>query len=173
MFIFYGKCLPPSSLEEIKNEKYQYAAVLSQEEWAWQNAGFEMGIELELNVKEIHSTKAEVNYDSMTGTFLIPDREDLTGNTFSFAYALDEKGIVFIDDSGKADEMIGAIRQTKKWRQPCLEIFMPLTLIAGWYGMNFRYMPELEAPYGYLIVIVISAIIAAGSLIYFKVKKWL
>ena len=52
-------------------------------------------------------------------------------------------------------------------------IFMPLTLIAGWYGMNFRYMPELEAPYGYLIVIVISAIIAAGSLIYFKVKKWL
>ena len=31
--------LTPSSLEEIKNEKYQYAAVLSQEEWAWQNAG--------------------------------------------------------------------------------------------------------------------------------------
>ena len=52
-------------------------------------------------------------------------------------------------------------------------IFMPLTLIAGWYGMNFRYMPELEWRYGYLAVIVLSAAVIICCLILFKRKKWL
>ena len=52
-------------------------------------------------------------------------------------------------------------------------IFMPLTLIVGWYGMNFRYMPELESKWGYPIVIAISLIIIIGSLWFFKKKKWL
>ena len=52
-------------------------------------------------------------------------------------------------------------------------IFMPLTLIAGWYGMNFKYMPELELPWGYPAVIAVSAAVAVGCLIYFKKKKWL
>ena len=34
-------------------------------------------------------------------------------------------------------------------------IFLPLTLIAGWYGMNFRYMPELNWPWSYPIVFVV------------------
>ena len=52
-------------------------------------------------------------------------------------------------------------------------IFMPLTLIVGWYGMNFRYMPELNTKWGYPAVIVVSVLIVIGSLIYFKKKKWL
>ena len=52
-------------------------------------------------------------------------------------------------------------------------IFLPLTLIAGWYGMNFRYMPELEWVWGYPAVIVISIAIVVLSLIWFKKKKWL
>jgi magnesium transporter len=52
-------------------------------------------------------------------------------------------------------------------------IFMPLTLIVGWYGMNFKYMPELESPLGYPLVIVVSIAIIVVSLIYFKYKKWL
>ena len=52
-------------------------------------------------------------------------------------------------------------------------VFMPLTLIVGWYGMNFKYMPELEWRFGYPIVIVISLIIVVGSLLFFKLKKWL
>ena len=52
-------------------------------------------------------------------------------------------------------------------------IFMPLTLIAGWYGMNFRYMPELESRWGYPIVIAVSLLIAIVSLIFFKKKKLL
>ena len=52
-------------------------------------------------------------------------------------------------------------------------IFMPLTLIAGWYGMNFKYMPELEYKAAYPIVIVISIAIVILSLVFFKKKKWL
>jgi magnesium transporter len=52
-------------------------------------------------------------------------------------------------------------------------IFMPLTLIAGWYGMNFRYMPELEWRLGYPVVIAVSVLIVVFCLIFFKKKKWL
>ena len=52
-------------------------------------------------------------------------------------------------------------------------IFLPLTLIAGWYGMNFRYMPELDFPWSYPIVIAVSVAIVVVSLIFFKKKKWL
>jgi len=50
-------------------------------------------------------------------------------------------------------------------------IFMPLTLIVGWYGMNFKYMPELDSQIGYPVVIIISLLIVAGSLTFFKIKK--
>ena len=264
-----------------------------------------MGIDIDLETSEIHSTKAEVNYDSLTGSFLIPSRQNLSRKSEKFAFALDEKGIVFIDDSGTAETIISEIIRTRKWRMPSLErflydflqqivrsdrdllesydqeldaiendivnekeqvgigrvnelrgeirdlrvhyeqlldfcqeleenennffkhdnlryfrlfsnrierlrdstvaisdhaaqirdiykshldikqnrimtvltvvttIFMPLTLIAGWYGMNFKFMPELDAVWGYPIVIIVSALIVAGSLLFFKKKKWL
>ncbi|MEF9917590.1 MAG: CorA family divalent cation transporter [Lachnospiraceae bacterium] len=52
-------------------------------------------------------------------------------------------------------------------------IFMPLTLIVGWYGMNFINMPELRSPYGYGIIIAISIIVVGLEIWYFKIKKWL
>jgi magnesium transporter len=52
-------------------------------------------------------------------------------------------------------------------------IFMPLTFIAGIYGMNFRYMPELEWRWGYPAVWLMVVIIGISMLIYFKRKKWL
>jgi magnesium transporter len=50
--------------------------------------------------------------------------------------------------------------------------FMPLTFIVGVYGMNFKYMPELEWKYGYLGVVVVMAIMIAGMIYYFKKKRW-
>lgn len=50
-------------------------------------------------------------------------------------------------------------------------IFLPLTLIAGWYGMNFSYMPELKMKYAYPFVIGISVLIVVVSLIVFKRKN--
>ena len=51
-------------------------------------------------------------------------------------------------------------------------IFMPLSLIAGWYGMNFVNMPELHWVYGYPAVIVLSALIVGGCIFYFKKKRY-
>lgn len=298
--------LTPCSAEELhRQSKRQYVAVLTSSEWQRERDRFDMGIELEPDAGNIHNTKAEVNYDSLTGTFQIPDRKALTERDSRFAFALDEKGVVFIDDSSKALEMIEVIRRTKRWREPSLErflydfleqiveadlpimeryeaeldriedeilaseeqrdmvrvnkirsdirellvhyeqvidmaqeleenengffceknlryihlfmnrmarrhdsavslrdhtmqvrdlynaqlevrqnrtmtlltvittIFMPLTLIAGWYGMNFRYMPELESRFGYPAVIAVSVAIIVVSLVFFKKKKWL
>lgn len=52
-------------------------------------------------------------------------------------------------------------------------IFMPLTLIVGWYGMNFENMPELKSVYGYPAIIVLSGIIVVGLIVLFKKKKFL
>ena len=52
-------------------------------------------------------------------------------------------------------------------------IFMPLSFLAGLYGMNFRYMPELEWNYGYFIILGIMAVLVIGMIIVFKKKKWL
>ena len=52
-------------------------------------------------------------------------------------------------------------------------IFMPLTLITGWYGMNFYNMPELHWQYGYICVIIISIVVIIAECIYFKKKKML
>ncbi|HIW21020.1 MAG TPA: magnesium and cobalt transporter CorA [Candidatus Dorea intestinavium] len=51
-------------------------------------------------------------------------------------------------------------------------LVMPLTLITGWYGMNFRRMPELESDYGYVVIIVISIIVLLVEVWYFKIKDW-
>ena len=52
-------------------------------------------------------------------------------------------------------------------------IFLPLTLIAGWYGMNFPQMPEFQWKYGYIGVIALSLGIVTAEIIYFKKKKML
>lgn len=298
--------IKPCTAEELHSQpNYQYVSILTTPEWEKERERFDMGIELEPDVGNIHNTKVEVNYDSLTGTFLIPDRSNIKENDARFAFALDEKGIVFIDDSGKAEEMVEAIRKTKRWRKPSLErflydflelivdkdlmlmekyeeelnqiedaiiadqdgtnlvrvneirgdirellvhyeqiidmtqefeenengffeeenmryihlfmnlmarrhdsavslrdhtmqvrdlynvqldvrqnrimtlltvvttIFMPLTLIAGWYGMNFKYMPEFEWRWGYPVVILVSVAVVIFCLILFKKKKWL
>ena len=331
MYYLIRQVLEEVSIEEIKNSTDQYVVVLSFEEWKKNSDFFDMCIDLEIDATEVFTTKAEVNYDSLTGSFSIPDRRDMSGDDSEFCFALDEKGIVFIDDSGTAQKLIQSIQRTKKWRMPSLErvlydfldqivkddlrlmekydqeldemeqailndedglasdrvneirsdirnlrihyeqlidlgqefqeneneffkpenlryfhmftervirlqemensffkqenlryfrlflnrmarlhdnstalrdytmqirdlykahldikqnrimtvltvvttIFLPLTLIVGWYGMNFKYMPELEWEWGYPAVIGISFLIVLGSLLFFRKKKWL
>ncbi|UGU15992.1 magnesium/cobalt transporter CorA [Sinomicrobium kalidii] len=52
-------------------------------------------------------------------------------------------------------------------------IFIPLTFIAGIYGMNFDYMPELHGKYSYFILLGVMLLIFIGMLLYFRRKKWL
>ncbi|MCR5767860.1 MAG: magnesium transporter CorA [Lachnospiraceae bacterium] len=291
--------------DNINDPSSQYVAVLTPAEWRERKDRFNMGIDMDPDINEIFTTKAEVNYDSLTGSFSIPDRKELSAEDSKFSFALDEKGIVFIDNTGVALKLIENIRLTKKWKLPSLErfmydfldqivkddlrimekyedeldameqailnnddelpsgrlndirndirylrihyeqlidmgqefeenennffqaenlryfrsflnrmarlhdastslrdytmqirdlhkaqldvkqnrimtvltvvttIFMPLTLIVGWYGMNFKYMPELELSWAYPAVIGASILIVIGSLIFFRKKKWL
>ena len=305
MYYVISDTLIESTLDECMASGKKYVAVLTPEEWRRDMDRFQMGIDMEIE-RHFRTTKAEVNYDSLTGTFSVPDRRDLTENDHEFTFAMDERGIVLIDEEGYARKLVRRIYHSKKWRIPSLErffydflesiikgdsaqlealedelsrtedmilagkasvevlsriadirgdllalrthyeqlidfgqvlaeneneffqennlryfemftarvnrlldivttlrdytvqvrelyqsqlavkqnntmtiltvvtaIFMPLTLIVGWYGMNFRYMPELESPWGYPLVILVSLLIVVGCLIYFKKKKWL
>lgn len=51
-------------------------------------------------------------------------------------------------------------------------VFLPLTLLVGWYGMNFKYMPELSWRYGYLGIILVSVGICVALIIQFRRKHW-
>lgn len=291
--------------EEIFDGEECYVAVVSPEEWTRDKEKFNMGIDLEFEIENLFMTKAEVNYDSLTGSFIIPDRSDLLERSNRFAFALDERGIVFIDHDGYAASLVKRIAATKKWRYPGLErfiydfletiisgdlnmleryedeitviedrilegnltgelernneirgellklkmyyeqlidlgqelaenendffmsdnlrffelftarvtrlqglvstlkeytmqvrelyqselsvkqnrimtvltvvttIIMPLTLVTGWYGMNFKYMPELDSPLAYPVVIGVVILMAISGIVYFKKKKWL
>lgn len=52
-------------------------------------------------------------------------------------------------------------------------IFFPLSLLAGWYGMNFKYMPELQSPFAYFILMGVCLLIVVLEIWYFKRKGWL
>ena len=282
-----------------------YVAILTPEEWRKDRDIFSMGIDMESETADAITTRAVVNYDSLTGSIAIPSVGEGAHLSGSFSFALDEKGVVFIDGSGLAEKIAKAVAVSKRWRIPSLErflydfleqiiapdlprleefehslermeseilsgdtetvlprlndmrgdlldlnlhygqlmdlsqeleenengffaeenlryfrlltaraerlrnmvgslrdytvqlrdliqtridvkqnriitlltvvttIFTPLTLLTGWYGMNFKYMPELEYRGSYPIVILISLSIAIGCLIYFKKKKWM
>ena len=52
-------------------------------------------------------------------------------------------------------------------------IFIPLTFVAGVYGMNFSFMPELGWQWGYFAALLVMAIIGAALIVYFRRKRWL
>lgn len=52
-------------------------------------------------------------------------------------------------------------------------IFIPLTFLAGMYGMNFKYMPELEWRAGYFIVWAVMLAISGLLIAYFRSRRWI
>jgi magnesium transporter len=52
-------------------------------------------------------------------------------------------------------------------------VFLPPTLIASFYGMNFKFMPELDSPYGYPVAFAAMVLSAILPYLFFKYKKWL
>ncbi|TMM42520.1 magnesium transporter CorA family protein [Colwellia ponticola] len=52
-------------------------------------------------------------------------------------------------------------------------LFVPLTFLAGIYGMNFEYIPELKSPNGYFILLGVMTVISVGLIALFKRKRWL
>ena len=305
MFYLIRESLEACEASAIRDADIPYVAAVTKAEWREHKDLFGMGMDMEAEPMAAAVTRAWVNYDSLTGSIVLPQKGLTGADEYRFAFALDERGIVFIDDGGRIDDVLVFIASTKKWRMPSLErflydfleqiidgdlamldqmeqtldkmeeriladaseedfawlnhirgnlldlrlhygqlmdlgveleenengffreenlryfrlftarvsrlqetvtalrdytvqlrdliqtridvkqnkiitlltvittIFTPLTLITGWYGMNFRYMPELEYRVSYPIVIAVSLSIAIGCLIYFKKKKWM
>ncbi|MGR8980270.1 MAG: magnesium/cobalt transporter CorA [Gammaproteobacteria bacterium] len=65
------------------------------------------------------------------------------------------------------------MNETMKVLTVFASIFIPLTFIAGVYGMNFDYMPELKWKWGYPVLWVVFFAVSVTLLVYFKKKKWL
>ncbi len=65
------------------------------------------------------------------------------------------------------------LNQTMKIFTVVTTIFFPLTVIVGWYGMNFTTMPEFAWKYGYLFVIILSVAVVVILTIIVKKRKWL
>ena len=296
--------MEPVTPKNFQNLPYQYVITMKSAEWKRKKAVFDIGMDLDPDLQDTRSTRAEVNYDSLTGGFNIPARENVPGDNHVFAFSLDEKGVIFIDDEGFCNAIIRKIANTKRLVNPCLErflydfleqiicddrkmlesydhtldeledqildgntegvleqiaeirndlrdlkihytqlidvcqeleenenhffkdeneryfhlvaqrierllemlltlvdftiqlrefcqskidekqnrnlafltiissIFMPLTLIAGWYGMNFKYMPELDKVWAYPLVFVVSVMIVVICIVFFKKNKW-
>ena len=122
-FFQIKETLTSCGFEQIHQEDAPYVALLSFEEWKEQNAIFGMVIDMDLETEDRRETKAVVNYDSLTGCFSIPDRDSISLRHF-FSFALDEKGIVLIDDSPYAASLVDEIRKSKKWKLPSLERFI-------------------------------------------------
>jgi magnesium transporter len=79
--------------------------------------------------------------------------------------------------SGMVDTYLSSIsnrmNQVMKVLTVVATIFIPLTFIAGVYGMNFHFMPELPMKWGYFAALGLMVIVALGMLTYFRKKKWL
>ncbi len=64
------------------------------------------------------------------------------------------------------------LNKTMKFFTVITSIFFPLTIIVGWYGMNFQSMPEFTWRFGYLYVILLSVIVVLVLVLIGKRKKW-
>ena len=67
-----------------------------------------------------------------------------------------------------------AVRQNKIMQLLTMvtTIFMPLTLLTGWYGMNFRYMPEITCKYGYPATAFFAVLLIILEIRFFKRRRW-
>lgn len=120
-----------------------------------------------------------INYilNNRTSFFQKPNVKYINDLKMSCANALEEA-----DSTARSLESLTNIyyasqsqkmNETMKVLTTVATIFIPLTFIAGIYGMNFEYMPELQYKNGYFIVWGVMIAIFLGMLYYFKRKKWL
>ena len=65
------------------------------------------------------------------------------------------------------------LNQTMRVLTVITAVFVPLSFLAGLYGMNFDYMPELKITYGYYYLLGFMAFISLSLVVLFKRKRWL
>ena len=90
MYYLINSVLEECSAEQCHDAAVPFVAILTPAQWAEQYENFDMGIDFDINSDDIYTTKAEVNYDSLTGTFCIPVQSSHSSAPQRFSYALDE-----------------------------------------------------------------------------------
>ncbi len=101
----------------------------------------------------------------------LPDLDDLTTQALDaieiyYTMVADQLNIYNTNVTNRANDVMKVLTIFAA-------IFIPLTFIAGVYGTNFKYVPELEMKYGYFAMWGVMIVVAGVMLYYFKRKKWL
>ena len=107
-----------------KETNIPYVAIFTPEQWQKEREAFDLGIDMDFETLDIHTTMAEVNYNSITGSFVIPFEKEGTISYKKFAFVINENGIIFIEKEDVASGIIKKISLTRKWRMPSLERFI-------------------------------------------------
>lgn len=158
-----------------------------------------VNVEMDTSLSQICFCKVESQQECLCGTLAIPRLLDVLGSRYRMAYVITEKYLILIDNDGFADRLVKRICRKKVHQGETKErflynfiaefisrdtillenfeqhltmistIFFPLTLITGWYGMNFENMPELKN--GYPFIILFSILVVVGCIFLFKKKK--
>ncbi len=115
--------LAVSTKEECLRDGDPFTATLLPEEWNEQAEELGFGAEREACLEEVYATEATINYSSLTGAFYVPDRYNID-KIYTCRFAIHEKCIIFIDDSGMAGTYIVSIANSKRKRKPSLENFI-------------------------------------------------
>ncbi|MBO4919788.1 MAG: hypothetical protein J5365_06485, partial [Erysipelotrichaceae bacterium] len=123
MYYLIEQTLRPVSEEEYRKSRKARVTVLNRKEWEKKKKDLPFTMEIDRELEQMLTTEANVNFDSLSGTFSIPDRSNLDNEDFRFAYALNKRNVVFVDDSGYVKNALEEIIRTKKWNTPCLERF--------------------------------------------------
>ena len=98
MYYIINDKLEEATYEECLKRKNIYVAIVDKEEFKKNTELFNMGIDMEFDLSSAPVSCVKVNYDSLTGSFSIPDRQNISDANHEFSFALDEQGIVFIND---------------------------------------------------------------------------
>ncbi|MBR5755201.1 MAG: hypothetical protein IKX97_05225, partial [Erysipelotrichaceae bacterium] len=104
-------------VETDDRKRKPYLAVFTSDEWEKVKDEYPFHLETD-ELYDLNSTNADVHLHSLSGSFSIPDRNDLNSDDMTFRFALNEDCVIFIDDTGYVNDVLSYIIQTKKWNSP-------------------------------------------------------
>ncbi len=149
--------------------------------------------EASVDLHEIHQIRAQTNFIYRT---VRPIREVAVGLQHSESELISDSLTPFLRDLydhswraiETADHLREAVTGIREYHHAILSqrmneimkvlaaistIFLPLTFLAGVYGMNFKFMPELDQAWGYPVVWIIFILLGLGMVYYFRHRRWL
>ncbi|RHO56200.1 hypothetical protein DW094_06125 [Ruminococcaceae bacterium AM07-15] len=183
---------------EGKGEPSPFLLLMDREEWKQKRGDYLKGEEPLGGRGPSRCCKVEWVGDCLTGVLRVPEMEKAGAFRLGMGFCLLPDRLVLIEEEGDVKgwvegrlpalrqlqspehllrELFQALQDARQNRVMGLltvvtTLFLPLTLLTGWYGMNFARMPELQWRYGYLALIVVAGALVALEVAFFKKKKF-